>query len=553
MRPWPIALFCLAAFAIGCGPKTAPAEPEAHEDEHAHAEGTVEISGEAPKTAGIEISEAGMTAISGTRLTGQVEPNPNGLARVSSPVAGKVSQILVQVGDSVSSGQLLAVVASSQLASAQADYSRAIAEKKLADQTFARQRKLANLGEFGRPALEEARRAVTDAEAELSKVKDELADERAGLAQSDAAIVLAQSELKQAETERDVARKVAERAEALFRDQIISRQDWERAQADARNAEAMVIADQAKVREAERGREAAQAKVNLAQGKMGSAETRLASFRQSLAREEQIYQGGFRTGREVQEAEAAVSRAQISVKSAADQVRLLGGSPGAGGSVSVRAPFSGRVTKLSLTRGQVVTAEAELVELVNLKTVWVQLNAFEAMLASLQKGQRINLSSDSNPDRTFTGVIDHIGDTIDAENRTARVRVVVENAEGGLRPGSFVSASLQGLSSESAVFVPLDAVQDIEGDKVVFVPTDEAEEHTEDDGHEHEEGDGHDHDAEEARAIHFKMVKVQTGRERGDLIEIVSGLNPGDRFVSKGAFTIKAQLQKSELGHGHAH
>ncbi len=551
MKPWPIALLILAAFMAGCGPKSAPPEPEAHEDEHAHAEGTVEISGEAAKTAGIEISEAGMTAISGTKLTGQVEPNPNGLARVSSPVAGKVSQILVQVGDSVSSGQLLAVVASSQLASAQADYSRATAEKKLADQTLTRQRKLANLGEFGRPALEEARRAVSDAEAELAKVKDELADERAGLAQADASIALAKSELKQAETEREVARKNAERAENLFRDQIISRQDYERALADARNAEAMAEADLAKVREAERGREAAQTKVNLAQGKMASADTRLASFRQSLAREEQIYKGGFRTGREVQEAEAAVARAQISVKSAADQVRLLGGSPGGGGSVSVRAPFSGRVTKLSLTRGQVVTAEAELVELVNLKTVWVQLNAFESMLGSLQKGQRINLSSDSNPDRTFTGVIDYIGDTIDAENRTARVRVVVDNASGGLRPGSFVSASLQGHSSESAIFVPLDAVQDIEGEKVVFVPTEDGEEHAEEDGHDHAaEGDGHDHSEE---GMHFKMVKVQTGRERGNLIEIVSGLNPGDKFASKGAFTIKAQLQKSELGHGHAH
>jgi cobalt-zinc-cadmium efflux system membrane fusion protein len=118
---------------------------------------------------------------------------------------------------------------------------------------------------------------------------------------------------------------------------------------------------------------------------------------------------------------------------------------------------------------------------------------------------------------------------LDEQSRTLSIRVELENTEGILRPGLSGNISLlpPGVAPEPVLVVPEEAVQRYEGSEVVFIPA-------------HNEGE-------------FHAVVVTTGvRSRGK-VEIKAGLKEGDKVVTKGAFTLKSELLKSELGDGHEH
>ena len=125
------------------------------------------------------------------------------------------------------------------------------------------------------------------------------------------------------------------------------------------------------------------------------------------------------------------------------------------------------------------------------------------------------------------GTIDYVGPVLEHETRTALARIILSNPDGTLRPGTFVKAHIAVESDEVAVAVPRDALQTIEGETVLFVPT------------------GHG----------FEAHPVATGRSSHAIVEIVSGFDPGWSYVIKGAFELKAILVTGELdshaGHGH--
>jgi cobalt-zinc-cadmium efflux system membrane fusion protein len=123
------------------------------------------------------------------------------------------------------------------------------------------------------------------------------------------------------------------------------------------------------------------------------------------------------------------------------------------------------------------------------------------------------------------GEISVVLPAIDEGSRTATARMVVENTERQMRPGQFVTAEIAAGTSELALQVPSGAIVEVEGRTSVFVPTD---------------------DGFEPRAVvPAKDVSGQT--------VILSGLSEGEPFVSDGAFTLKAQLEKDAFGDDHDH
>ena len=120
-----------------------------------------------------------------------------------------------------------------------------------------------------------------------------------------------------------------------------------------------------------------------------------------------------------------------------------------------------------------------------------------------------------------TGKIDYIGDQVDKDTRTIRARAVIRNQEGNLKPGMFVQARLVVATSEAVAVIPGSAIQEIDGASTVFV---------------------------EVRPNVFEPRAIETGRTGKTLAEVKKGLKLGDRVVSEGSLTLKAELLKSELG-----
>ncbi len=556
--------------------ETAPKAPAGEGREET---GLVVFEEESLKLAGLKVETVRSRALE-VRLavTGTVEPNPDGVVNVTPRVVGKIIAVLVGAGDNVRQGQPLATLASTELAQAQAAYRQAGARVGLAFSNLVRQKKLAGLGEFGRHKVEEARdreiaahgeinAAVTELAAarnEVSEARSEQAAFEGDVAGAESEAVSADSEitealgqvralqaaLAQAETGAKVAQSRFNRYDTLLKEQLVSKQDWEQAEADHQKALSDVDAaranlsqGQAKVETARAHRSAAQARVRAAQGRAQQAadkirtalsreaqtEARLAAAKQrdaiaeeALAREEKVFQGGYLTSKEIAEAEAAWRQAQAEHRAAAENIRLLGGTPGGGNLLTVAAPLAGRVTERAVTLGETVTPEKTLFAVIALNSVWVQLNIYQKDLPSVRMGQTVSLTTDAAPGRTFSGVVSAIGDLVEETTRTVKVRAVVQNPGNVLKPRTFVRGKVTTGVRAQVLAVPKDAVQEMEGKPVVFVAA--------------------------GRPGEFSARAVRMGGTINEQTVITSGLEPGDSVVTVGAFLVKAQAMKSSLG-----
>ncbi|MDW8208904.1 MAG: efflux RND transporter periplasmic adaptor subunit [Chloroherpetonaceae bacterium] len=455
------------------------------------------------------------------KVTGQIVPDPSGLVRVTSRVEGRVIRLLVAPGDSVRAGQTLAIVESERLHGAQVAYQLATRKTALARQMLEQRRRLAALGEYARPQLEQARARLNAVEAEVRQAEGAVALARSSLDEVEAQLRALHAALERARIQAQLARSRAERAEMLYREELMARQDWEQAQAEAAQAQAALQAAEAEVAQGEAKRSAAATRVKEAQAAHTTALRQRELAEQALRRAEAVYQGNYYTHREVMEAHIAYEQARIEEDGALDDVQLLGGQPGDLHRAPVVAPIAGRVAELLVTVGENVLAERPLLTLLNPRVVRAQFDVFARDAAFLKAGQTVFFTAETLPGRVFRGTVSRIEDRMDPQTRTVRVQCTVPNTAGWLKPGAFVTGTLVTRQVPRALVVPQEAVQQVDGRNVVYVPT--------------------------GAPGTFRPVAVRIGQRQPPWVEILEGLKPTDRIVTRNAFLLKSQMMKSEL------
>lgn len=186
--------------------------------------------------------------------------------------------------------------------------------------------------------------------------------------------------------------------------------------------------------------------------------------------------------------------------------------------------IAGTVIEMHLTRGEVVNDNSHDILVADLSSVWADLSVYQKDLEHLEVGQKAIVSA-GGADPDFTGKISYISPTLSEEKRTAIARVIVANPEGHWRPGLFVNAEVITSSVEVPVAVPKTALETFENQSVVFVKVEDG----------------------------YKPQPVKLGKENHTTVEILEGLASGDLYVSKGGFTLKAELEKSAFGDDHGH
>ena len=514
-----------AAYWLGLSrPATRPAAPAASTTTRpANNTGTVKFEEETLRLAKLEIGAAEPVPLtSHLTATGQVEPNAAGQVTVTARVEGKVIKLLATVGDTVRQGQTVALIESEKLHESQLAYSLALKRLDLARDTLNRRRTLAKLGEFGRPKVEEARTAGVQTQGAVQKAQTDLRAARAMVTEAQSAVRALQADLNQAEAHVKVQQARLNRADALFKEQLVARQEWEQAQADVQKAQSDVEASLAKVTQGEATLDSARSRAESAQSALDTARQQNTVAQEARSRAESVYKGGYLSSKEVDEAESAFQQARISAEAALDDIKLIGGTPGDLHTVPISAPIGGRVTERLTSLGETVQAGKPLLVLLNSQSVWVQLNVFQKDLPSLQVGQAVAFTSEATRGQTFRGVVSNIGESADEVTRTVKVRCVIQNANGRLKPGLFVTSSIQGSPRGRTLAVPKDAVQYMDNKPVVYVPTGNPGE--------------------------FKARPVKVGQKHDTVIEITGGVNPGERLVTKNAFLVKSQAMKAELG-----
>jgi len=107
--------------------------------------------------------------------------------------------------------------------------------------------------------------------------------------------------------------------------------------------------------------------------------------------------------------------------------------------LTIYAPVGGIVVEKQATEGMYVQTGTRIYTIADLSRLWVIFDAYESDLPWLRYGQRVSFTSPSFPGRTFTAIITFIDPTIDDRTRTAKIRAIVDNKNGLLKPDMFVS------------------------------------------------------------------------------------------------------------------
>ncbi|RUO44246.1 efflux transporter periplasmic adaptor subunit [Aliidiomarina taiwanensis] len=180
-----------------------------------------------------------------------------------------------------------------------------------------------------------------------------------------------------------------------------------------------------------------------------------------------------------------------------------------------RAPFDGVLGIRQVNLGEYITPGTGLVQLTSFDPIYVQFNVVEQRLSLLHSGMEIQVQVDAYPERTFTGHINAIAPNVDASTRTVEVQAVFRNEDHALRPGMFARVTLPLGEPRVVKVIPKTAIQFNPFGNLVFLI------------------------AEEGEGLKVTQRLIRTGDEQGDMIEVVQGLNVGDRVASSGLLKLR--------------
>jgi cobalt-zinc-cadmium efflux system membrane fusion protein len=188
----------------------------------------------------------------------------------------------------------------------------------------------------------------------------------------------------------------------------------------------------------------------------------------------------------------------------------------------IRSLIEGTVIEKHATLGEHVTESSELFVITDLSEVWADFQAYGNEADEIMEGQQIliNLPNVKEP---VSGKVVYISPVVDEATQSKLIRAILANTEGHLRPGIFVSGILATKGKSVPLVVLRDAIQTFRNWNVVFLT------------------DGNN----------FQAMPVELGRQDSKLVEVVSGISAGSRYVSKNSYLIKADIEKSGASHDH--
>lgn len=182
--------------------------------------------------------------------------------------------------------------------------------------------------------------------------------------------------------------------------------------------------------------------------------------------------------------------------------------------VSVYAPQHGVVSHLSIREGMRVMPAMEIMTLANMRSVWMQTAVFERQASWIALGGRAEARLAYLPGEVWKGTVDFIYPTLDPTTRTLKVRLQFDTPDKRMKPNMYARVSIFAEPKKGALTIPREAViRSGRGERVVLAL-----------------GEGR-----------FKSRAIRAGMESAGLVEVLSGLEAGERVVTSAQFLIDSQ------------
>ncbi len=187
---------------------------------------------------------------------------------------------------------------------------------------------------------------------------------------------------------------------------------------------------------------------------------------------------------------------------------------------TIRAPFDGRMSIRQVELGQVLAAGTPIGSLQSVTPIHADFWLPQQALADLEPGQAVHLETDTFPGKTWEGEITAVNPGVDEATRNVKVRATFPNSDGRLRSGMFANVEVLSEEKQRVLVVPVTAVLFAPYGDTVFVIEEKKDEA-----------------GKEQLTVRQQFVRL--GERRGDFVAVSSGLEPGQRVVSSGAFKLR--------------
>ena len=255
----------------------------------------------------------------------------------------------------------------------------------------------------------------------------------------------------------------------------------------------------------------AQLRLEYAQSKVDTAQAQLKLAQKRLSVNEELFRIGAIIRPKLEESQIEVEQAQTQVDTAEKEANLARHEME---KTVLKAPMDGVIGTRHAEPGEYVTPQSVIATLMDVNSVYVELGIIERDIERIKLGQRVKVSVDSLPNKSFEGKVDNLAPVIEGKSRTLTAKVKVENAQGQLLPGMFARAEIAVFEKADALVAPTSALRDMDGDgkfESVFV-------------------------AEGNKAA---LKAVTLGYLTTDYAEIAQGLQEGDQVITEARGNLK--------------
>lgn len=267
------------------------------------------------------------------------------------------------------------------------------------------------------------------------------------------------------------------------------------------------------------------ASLSADQSRLDAVRSRVRVAEVNYRREEELERKGISSRKEVSAAEQEMKEAKAGSEALAASLAVVGADPGSRGRYVVTAPMSGIVTQRNVSPDRFVDSHETLFEIIDTSSMWAEVAVPEGALGSVRIGRPVVLSIDGLEGREFRGTIAQLASFVDPQTRTAKARVRLANPNGLLRANMYGHARIAAGGARSSAAVPRGAIQRAKTAQVAFVRMSPSEYET-------------------------RRVQVAPSRGNDGLVEIASGILPGEEVVVAGSFFLKTETLKDSIGAG---
>ncbi len=182
--------------------------------------------------------------------------------------------------------------------------------------------------------------------------------------------------------------------------------------------------------------------------------------------------------------------------------------------ISIYAPQDGVVSELPVREGMFVNPAMKVMTLGDLSSVWLLAEVFERQSQWVEVGQMAEVSLSYIPGKTWQGKVEYIYPSLDPKTRTLKVRLRFDNPGEQLKPNMYANVKIFGGAKENTIVVPLEGLIRTGRNERVIIALGEGK---------------------------FAARDVTAGIESGNYVEILQGVNDGDKIVTSGQFLIDSE------------